>query len=146
MGLLDDLDRRRGQVEITAENSARLAHVYGSATTTGQGTCVVDKRIAFGTAFIELPHVAHASVVDLEDMTDLLDMDDPPLPHVTGFVTEWDQDDRDFYVGAWVAAKVSYDALDAVAVTVMPVITHHFTFSGIAIKDIPMDNTDAVTD
>lgn len=146
MGLLDDLDKRRGQVEITNENSARLAHAYGTATTTGQGTCQVEDSIEFGTAFVELPHVSHCSVVDIDDLSDLLGVEDPPLPHVSGFVTDWDQDERGFYVGAWVAAKVSFDTLDAVDIAAQPVIEHHFTFSAIAIKDIPIDVTDAAVD
>lgn len=152
MGWLDELDKRRGQVEITAENSARLAHAYGSATTTGQGTVQIEDRIDFQTAFVEMPYLSGDSLVDMDALADVLGLDpevvdDIPLPHCSRFVVEWDQDDRDFYIGAWVAVKVSFDSLDGVATDAQPVITHHFTFSAIALKDIPLDASDkAATD
>ena len=76
-----------------------------------------------------------------------LDPDDVvPLPHCTPYVTEWDQDERGFYVGAWVAVVVSFGPLDTVDIGAQPGIEHHFTFSGIAIKDIPIDLDDATVD
>lgn len=111
MGLLDDLDRRRELAARDAENSARLAQSYAVFTTKGQGTLIHNKRIKFDTTFIEQPIVSYGCVVDLDEVADELDYgdsDDMPLPVCTGYVTEWDQDDRGFYTGCWVAVRVYY--------------------------------------
>lgn len=148
MALLDDLDKRRGQVEITNENRARLAQAYGSVVTTGIGTTQIQDPILFDTTFIERPFISGAPLVDPEALGDALgyDPDVVPMPHCTVFVTHWDQDERDFYIGAWVAVKVTFDIFDAVDFTAQPVIEHHVTFHGIAMKDIPVDLTDYSND
>ena len=148
MTLLDDLDKRRGQVEITNENRARLAQSYGSATTTGQGTVQIEDPFEFGTAFIERPFVSYAAVVDPDVLADTLGLDPStvPMPNCSGYVVHWDQDERDFYIGAWVAVKVSFDINDLIPLDALPVIEHHFTFAAVAMKDIPVDLTDHTAD
>jgi hypothetical protein len=148
-GLLDDLDKRRGQVEITNENRARLAQAYGSASTTGQGTIQLPDVIDFNTAFIEKPYVSYCAVVDPDALADAFGLDDPdivPMPNCSGFVVHWDQDERDFYVGAWVAVKVVFDYYDLVAIDALPPVEHHFTFAAVAMKDIPVDLADYAVD
>lgn len=138
-----DLERRRGEVERHKENTARLAFFFQRLRTTGQGTVEFEDRIDFGMTFIEEPFMAYGSYVDLDDLGTLLDVSEgetPPMPLCSGSVTQWDQDDRDFYVGAWVSVVVSFPTISNIEVTVpvdlQPVVEHHFSFSAIAIKDV----------
>lgn len=147
MGLLDDVDRRRQRSEQNNENAARLAQSYSVFTTTGQGTHQYEERVDFGTTFIEKPVVSYGTVLDVDDIADILEYEDEdtvPLPLTAGYVVNWDQDDRDFYVGCWVAVRVYYPYEDGVDFAAMPALEHHFTFAAIAIKDIPVNTEDAV--
>lgn len=140
-----ELERFRGEVERQRENSARFATAYAEYESTGQGGIEFGKRANFGLTFIEKPVVSYGAVVDLDALSDLLDVDPkdmPPLPIVTGYVTEWDRDDRGFYIGAWCAARVFFDPLDAVAADVNVRCEHDFSFTAVAMKDIPLDQTD----
>lgn len=110
MTLIEDLDKRRERANQNAENSARLAQSYATFITTGVGSYQHHKRVKFGTTFIEQPMVSYGCVVDIEALADALgygeDSEDIPLPLCTGYVTEWDQDDRGFYIGCWIAVRV----------------------------------------
>jgi hypothetical protein len=143
--LFDDLERRVAEKEAIQENSARLAVASGRFTSTGQGSVEFEKRVDFGLTFIERPFVSYGTVIDLDELGDLLDVpggDSVPMPLVAGFVTSWDQDDRGFYVGAWCGARVYFAPTDLVAYDINPVIEHHFTFQAIALKDVPIDVSD----
>lgn len=159
MGLIDDLDKRRERAAQDGENSARLAQSYAVFKTVGLGTSQYEPRVPFGLTFTEKPVVAYGSECDVEELADLLpigegatgaeDADDVVLPQCTGFVVDWDQDERGFYTGCWVGAVVSFppsnrypypDELNEVQVEV----GHHFTFSAIGMKDIPPDQSDQV--
>jgi hypothetical protein len=142
--LLDDLDRRRERANRDAENSARLAQAYAVFTTEGQGTNQFEERVSFGLTFVEKPIVGYASMCDIEELADILEVDveEVPLPVCAGYVTHWDQDERDFYTGCWIAARVSFPSLDLVDVQALPIIEHHFTFSAIGMKDIPPNMED----
>lgn len=149
MGLLDDLDRRREEVQRTQENSARMAQSYAVFKTTGQGTMQYEERVDFGLTFIEKPIVSYASGCDVDDLSDILgieDSDEVVLPICAGYVTHWDQDDRDFYAGCWVAVRVNFPSLDMIDPTLMPEVEHHFTFSAIGMKDVPYEINDAMDD
>lgn len=147
----EDRDRRNNE-QRNRENRARLAQVYGKTTSTGQGTIVFKKAIEFGCTFIEEPFMSYGHKIDLDVWEDSIehsvDDDDPILPSVTGFVTAWDQDDRDFYVGAYVAVSVWFPLIDPVLdeppvpIESQPVIEHFFTFAGVAIKDVDPELTD----
>lgn len=149
MALLDDLDRRREMELRDRENSARLAQSYATFITTGVGSMQHEDRISFGTTFIERPFVSHAAVIDTEQVRDQMqrneEQDEFPLPLVTGYVTEWDEDERGFYIGCWLAVRVFYSLEDlTVESEELPVyldpkieVEHHFTFAAIAMKDIP---------
>lgn len=131
----------RDEVERTVENSARLAHTYASFDLRGQGATEIAKVVDFGLTFIERPIVAVGVSIDLDDLRDTLDVadrDTPPLPAVSGFVTDWDQDQRDFYLGAWVAASV-YFPYGNVDPELKTRCSLDFTFSGVALKDIPVE-------
>jgi hypothetical protein len=70
MTLLEDLDRRREQVQITKENSAWLAHSYPTVVSEDQGTPQHPSRIAFNTLYIEKPFVSHAGEMDINELAD----------------------------------------------------------------------------
>lgn len=133
------------------ENRGRLAFAFGRFTSEGQGGFEYEDRIEFGCTFIERPFVAYGSIIDTDDARELLAIDSDnddvklPLPIATGYVTEWDKTPAGHYTGAWVAVSVLYPIYDPAAVLPYPVsgalkIQHDFTFSAIAIKDIPLND------
>lgn len=143
--MFDELERRVAEKEAIRENSARLASSYARYSSDGQGTVEFGRRANFGLTFIERPFVSYCSVLDLDELGALMDIaggEPVPMPLVTGFVTEWDTDDRGFYVGAWCGVRVWFPPTDLVSYDINPVIEHHFTFQAIALKDIPLDVTD----
>lgn len=134
MALLDDLDRRRETAARHRENSGRLAQAYAEFTSTGQGTLEYEERIDFNVIFVERPFVSHAGVVDTQSVKDLVGR--VALPQISGFVTEWDVDEADFYRGCWVAARIDFPTWEFIDLAVDVVVDHHFTFTGIALKNI----------
>lgn len=136
------------------ENKSRLAHVAAKFVSTGQGTFVFeDDPVEFGLTFIEEPFMVHGCRIDLDVWESSLDHDPyatntANLPAVTGFVTDWIQDDRGFYTGAHIAVSVwfplyDFDQEDLTApVDSQPEVTHYCLFHGIAIKDVPVTITD----
>lgn len=142
--MIDPLEEQRAELARHRENSARMALTFARFESTGQGTVEFDHRVDFGLTFIEEPFVSYGCQIDMEALADLLGMDETasvPLPQSTGFVTEWDTDDRGFYTGAWVAASV-YDPTGQIPTGSDMVLDHHFTFQAVALKDIPLDLTD----
>lgn len=139
--MFEELERRRGEIERHRENSARLAQVFQRFETTGQGSVEFEERVDFGLTFIEEPYMNYGAQVDIEALQDLLGLApevQPSLPLSSGMVTAWDQDDRDFYTGAWVAVTVFFP--DILVPPDTPVyMSHHFTFTAIAMKDVPVD-------
>lgn len=148
------------EVERHKENSARLAMANTKYSTTGQGSIQFRKRFDFGLTFIEEPWMNYGAYIDVDELADRLNIDsginDPcPLPLSTGFVTEWDRDERDFYIGAWMGVRVWFPesvspaaeiqitvagAMDiAIPIGIQADMHHYFTFSGIAIKDVPLE-------
>ena len=151
--LYEELRDRLNSQDRNRENRARLAQVFGGMSSAGQGTFILKKAISFGLTFIEEPFMSHGCRIDIDAWEDLIDHavdldDDPPLPSVTGFVTEWVQDDRDFYVGAHVAVSVWFPVIDPTAtepfvpIDSQPAIEHYFTFTGVAMKDVEPDLRD----
>lgn len=138
--MFDELERRRGEIERHRENSARLAQAFAKFTTSGQGYIEYEERVDFGgLTFLEEPHVGFGSYINLDQLSDALDLkpkDQPPLPSASGFVTEWDQDNRDFYTGAWVAVKVQFNGGDGVPFDLAVDMRHYFTFTAVAMKDV----------
>lgn len=139
-----ELERRRADLQRHQENSARLAQSFALFETTGQGAIEFPKRVNFDLTFVERPYLTYASEIDLEALGDLLELGEgptPPLPSVSGFVTEWDVDARGFYTGCWCAAGVYFHDI-TVPVDAAVHMMHHFTFTGMAMKDIPLDVRD----
>lgn len=142
---MDGVERRRAEVERHRENSARPAESYAKFETFGQGFIEFEERVDFGLTFIEEPYVSYGAKMDLDELGELLGLDaavTPPVPMTTGMVTDWDLDDRGFYVGAWVGVRTYFPPVDAVASDLDVHIYHHFIFTAIAIKDIPLDVRD----
>lgn len=142
MAILDDFDNRRETDNRNRENASRLAMANAVFTTTGIGSVQYEDRVPFGLSFIEEPIVSYGSGTDVDDLADLLnldDTDDVPMPITSGLVVNWDQDENDWYIGAWVAVRVWFpDSIDA---SIAIQVEHHFTFQGIATKSIPVDQT-----
>lgn len=141
-----DLERRRADVEQVQENSGRMAEAFARFKSVGQGSIQFDERVDFDVTFIEEPYFRYGSYLDVDELENLLDNDQdagtPPFPVCSGFVTDWDQDDRGFYVGAWVAVRVWFP-YEANIWPELPVeIMHHFSFTAVAIKDVPTDIRD----
>lgn len=141
--LFDGIEQRRSDIDRHAENSARLAFAYAKFETTGQGTIEFPKRAPFDLTFIEEPFFSYGHEINLDDWAELLgmDVDDPtvpPLPVISAFVTEWDRDNNDMWVGAWLAVSVYFPNISTIIVPLdaQPYIQHHFTFQGIAMKDV----------
>lgn len=152
MGLLDEMDRRREDELRDRENSARLAQAYATFQSKGLGTYEMKRRVRFGLSFLQRPYMSYGSYADMQDNrdayipdNDLLE-DEPEfqLPVCSGFVTEWDLDERGLWVGAWIAVKVYLhpDEWPDPETAPKPEIEHHFTFSGLAMKDFPMEAED----
>lgn len=144
MGFSQELYEARAELERHRQNGARLAVAQANFETTGQGTLEFEERVDFGLTFIDKPFPAYCAEIDLDDLGDQLGLepgDTPPLPVVSGFVTDWDTDDRGFYTGCWVAASV-VDPTAQIGPDVSIIIDHYFTFQAVAIKDVPPDVTD----
>lgn len=142
---LAEVEYRRAEVVRNRENHARLAQSYAVYKSTGQGSLRFRHPFTFGLTFVEEPRMGYGSVIDLDDLGDKLDHEPgevPTMPHCTGYVVDWDTDNRGFYVGASLAVRVTFPLEDLVPVTLQVAVTHHFTFSGVAMKDVPVDIAD----
>lgn len=140
--IVDELDARRQYSDQVQENSARLAQSFATYDTTGQGSKAFDKKCKFGVTFIEKPIVAYCAELDLDVLGDLQNVDAgemPVLPICTGFVCEWDTDERGYYTGCWVAVRVYFPYEDLIDIKMKVEVTHNFTFSAVALKDVPVD-------
>lgn len=145
--LFEALERRRAEVERTKENSARTASVSARYRTTGQGSVEFDTRITFGLTFVRKPIMTYGSEIDLDDLDDRLDNDynlngTPPMPLCSGFVTDWETNPRGFFTGAFVGVRVYYPPEDLIPAGFTVEVLHHFNFTTVAMKDVPLDLTD----
>lgn len=139
------LQRQRSQAEQTAENTARTAWSWGSFDTTGSGEIVLATPQAFTCTFIYEPDIAHGFSIDPST---------PPkagrFPRVSAGVSGWVKNSQGFFTGAYV-----FFAIDTSGPDVDPgpsttggvnslndpppsyLLHHTFTFSGVALKDLP---------
>lgn len=120
-----------------SENSARLAQAFGFFTTQGWGEFTFDKCYSFGLTFLEEPAIAYGYAIDGDALVDLR------FPRSWGFVYRWRTDSRGYYTGAWVGIVV--DTRSAADIAGVPTdepnysLDHTFTFTGVALKDLPTD-------
>jgi len=144
--IYDGLEGRRAEIERHAENAARNAEAFARFKSTGQGSIEFPERVDFELTFIEEPYMSYGGYIDLDDLDDKLANEAgttmPPLPICCGFVTDWDRDDRGFYVGAWVAVRVWFPPEANVRVDLEVEMSHHFSFKAVAMKDVPIDASD----
>lgn len=143
----DDLEQRRAEIERHRENAARLAEVTARFHTAGQGSVEFANRVDFGLTFVHKPMIEYGAEMDLDDLDNRLNNDYnqngcPPLPLTSGFVSDWDTDKNGYYVGAWCAARVHFPVEDLVPANFTVDVIHHFRFSAVAMKNVPMDLTD----
>lgn len=138
-----DLERRESERRRVQENSGRMAEAFARFKSNGQGSIEFPERVDFGLTFIEEPYMSYGFKIDLDDLDDLLENEagtkTPPLPICAGGVTSWDQNDRGFYVGAWVAVNVWFPYEGNVWPDLDVEIFHHYAFKAVAIKDVPVD-------
>jgi hypothetical protein len=137
MGWDDRHIQREGWRGQTRENSARLAWAWDTFETTGTGSTASDRAINFGLAFTQKPMFSYGyellNRVDFEDDDDLVEV---LYPASTGFVYLWKQNAAGLYVGAYVGMTVFDGPGGGVLIDPDIQIEHHFTFCGIAMKDV----------
>lgn len=121
--VVDALEQRRGYVEQLRQNTSRLAQSYNSVTTQGNGMLRLPTIMRFHCTFIEQPVVSYGFVLK----SPLLEKD---YPTSSGGVYTFQVDKRGFYLGAYCYVVVN-------SVDDYPEIHHDFTFTGIAMKDLP---------
>lgn len=146
-GYFAALEERRADVERDKENSPRLAESHQRIQSTGQGSIQFSKRVSFGLTFLRKPIFTYGTEIDLDQIGEDLDKDvhsklSVPIPQCTGCVVDWDTNAKDLYVGAWVAARVFFPIGDLVPIGYKVEVIHHFRFSEVAIKDVPLDLQD----
>lgn len=139
--VFQNLEERRSEVERHKENASRLAEVGAHFKSTGLGSIEFPTRVDFGLTFFEKPVASHCAEIDVDDLEEMLDTDynknlTGPLPIVTGYVTNWDVDHKGYYVGAFCGARIWFPTTDLVDPTINVVITHHFRFSAIGMKNV----------
>jgi hypothetical protein len=141
-----DLENRRGELERHQENSGRIAEAFARFTSTGQGSIEFGDRVEFDVTFVEEPFMSYGAYIDLDKLDDLLGNEPgsltPEMPITSGFVTDWDRDDRGFYVGAWVGVRVWFPYEANTWPDIEVEMVHHYTFKAIAIKDVPHNDRD----
>ncbi len=137
---LEGLEARHAARQRHANNSARHAFSFHRLETTGWGQIEFDEVLRFDLSFTQRPFMAYGYYVESDALVE------HGYPHCAGLVTEWDQDARGLYIGAWVAVSIqlgvaNYPLSQDVAQEDWPayVIEHDFTFQAVAIKDLPLD-------
>lgn len=135
-GIVRALEQHRGRVEQTRENAARYAQSYATYTTTGVGEFRIEEINLFGCTFSEQPIVSYGFSLPTDELDDLPQvMVTGALPRCSGGVQAWFRDDNEFYVGALVYVTVDLPA--TAPSTPLWIIDHDFTFTAIAMKDLP---------
>lgn len=124
---LRDADALRAQVN---ENSARVARAYATQPVTNTGALIMDKAFLFDVTFVERPIFTYGS----EYRGDLSTVDFVVMT-CSATVYDWVQDDRDFYIGAYVGLRVDSD----VVFTGTAVTDFHLEWKGMAYKDVLKD-------
>lgn len=121
------------------ENSARLAHSFGTFVTSGWGEFIPEDKVEFEAPYLYRPSVTVGSSLDGEDDAENVRL--TRLPRCGGTVIKWDQTARGLYTGAWVAIWVEDRSPFIEPSDPDPnpdyTIVHDFVFLGIAIKDLP---------
>lgn len=127
-GPIEALERRRGTLAQAQENSARLAGIFTTYTTTGQGQFLLAREMIFNAPFALKPNVTYCPV--FENMAGFT-----IWPRCNGWPRSWTQDAKGMYTGAHMAVTV--DSAPGVLGNFQYVVEHHFGFWENAIKALP---------
>lgn len=131
-------ETQRAALDRNKENRARLAftsHTFNVKTSAAAGGLVEFPGCAeFGLAFINIPFLATGVHYDLDEA----DPDETGAlpPQITGFVTDWDQNELGFYTGAYCGVVVAWQGPFTDDDFTFQV---DFTFNGLAMKDVDPD-------
>lgn len=131
-------ERHRAALDRDAENRSREAWSAKRFDISGVGFAEFPKAASFGLAFLDQPFVTTGFVLDTDELRDALgvaDNEDPPMPMVAGFVTEYDLNENGFYVGAWCAVNIQW-AVEPPDPELGFTFQVDFTWRGIGIKDV----------
>lgn len=141
------LEGRRQGVNQVGENSARQAMAWATFVTTGWGEVSFPDCYKFDLTFAERPFVSYSCSVIRNSLVDEDEILVPTrFPRATGGVWGWEQNSREFYIGAWLYVTVDTQSPYVLTVVADPTYTiqHHFTFQGLGIKDLPDYQVDEV--
>ena len=128
------LQTRQALVNQTAENAGRNAVYEATCLSSGSGHFLQPDAVMFDATFVQQPQIYYGHYVDGKQF-----LTTGILPTISGGVYKWVQDVRGFFLGA----QVYYAVLDTgVPGASAVIVEHHFTFSGIAIKDVAPDLLD----
>lgn len=139
MDLFQQLEQRERDRRRNLSNAGTNTGAFAKFSSVGQGPFEFEEMVEFAVTYIEEPFMSYGSGIDVDDLRDLLDYDDdevPPFPVCTGFVTNWTQDQNDYYVGAHVGVRVTFPTDIPVSTDVDVEVTHYFRFEGIALKGL----------
>jgi hypothetical protein len=130
---MEGMDDYRSFVARTAENSTRFAQAFTKFETNGWGEVAFEECFVFGLTFIEEPFVSYGCSVDGDTLVD------SRFPRTSGGAYRWQQNNKGFYLGAWCYVTVETQSAFVLTDEVEPNydLTHHFMFSGMAMKDLP---------
>lgn len=132
--------QHEGRVQATRENTARIASAYAFFDSHGWGEFAFPVMFDFGLTFIEQPCVGYAYALDGDQLVDLR------FPRSHGGVYRWRKDVRGYYTGAWcfvvVETRSPHNIANVPALDPGYDLDHSFTFTGIALKDLPSDLLD----
>lgn len=139
-----DTRRREMEIQRDKENQARFAAASAHIASVGVGSYEIPDPITFGTTFVSMPLVSHSGVLDRESLVNaMLEahlMKDTnkavPLPHISGYVVDWDYDGQGNYIGCWVAVAVSFPGYLEVPNAMTVNVDHHFRFEGVGLKQL----------
>ena len=125
--------------EAQDENGARLAWSYAKVSSTGWGEFRIPDMVRFSVSFVEEPFLTYGNYVDSNVLVDTR------FPHALGGVYRWNTvvaaDGSLRWTGAWVYLVVETRGVQVTSVVPTDPnyqMEHHFTFAGIAIKDVPV--------
>ena len=120
------MQQQRMREQQVRENSSRLASAFTTATSTGQGGFRFTEMFRFGCTFAERPYVTVGHVINSPEPVA------NQYPVASGGVWKWQQNERGFYIGAWL-----YLSVYAFGASPNYSMAHDFVFTGIAVKDLP---------
>lgn len=122
------------RVQQANENGARHASSYTMIDSNGSGELLHPEVVEFDCTFIQEPIVAHGWALDGDELVK------GSYPRVSAGVFRWRTNRRGHYTGAWLffTVDVPGDLVDPETGNAFGYsINHYFTFSGVAMKDLP---------